>query len=182
MINAGKNKIIPLTSAHCESLRQHRISPETWPFLTTAIPINDLQQKKWFEALSNDSSREYYAIVTSVDRWMVGVIRSDKWDRENRSVRIGIDIFPRQRKKGYASIAFSVFVNHLFLNRNINRIWFFVLDTNKIAQKIYRSKGFQEEGRQREAVYRDGQYHDYVMMSLLKAEWQEIYAKNQTDS
>jgi RimJ/RimL family protein N-acetyltransferase len=31
--------------------------------------------------------------------------------------------------------------------------------------------GFKEEGRRREAVYKNGAYHDEVMFGLLRQEW-----------
>jgi RimJ/RimL family protein N-acetyltransferase len=45
-----------------------------------------------------------------------------------------------------------------------------VLSFNDIALDLYMKMGFIEEGVQRQAIYRNGQYIDYIMMSLLKDE------------
>jgi RimJ/RimL family protein N-acetyltransferase len=59
-----------------------------------------------------------------------------------------------------------------FNQYNINRLWLFVLDYNKIAISLYKKLGFIEEGKQRKAIFRNGNYHDYIMMSLLKTEYE----------
>jgi len=37
--------------------------------------------------------------------------------------------------------------------------------------------GFVREGAQREAVYRDGAYHDLIQMAILRSEWEARKAK-----
>jgi RimJ/RimL family protein N-acetyltransferase len=45
------------------------------------------------------------------------------------------------------------------------------LDTNKIAISMYRKHGFLVEGIQREAIFRNGVYVNYNMMSILRSEY-----------
>ena len=47
--------------------------------------------------------------------------------------------------------------------------------------KAYLKSGFQQEGVLREDSHRDGEYHDAIVMSILRAEWELIHlhgAKN----
>lgn len=37
--------------------------------------------------------------------------------------------------------------------------------------KAYKKAGFKEEGRLRQASYRDSKYHDKIVMSILRKEW-----------
>ena len=53
----------------------------------------------------------------------------------------------------------------------MHRVWLAVLSTNKIAYNMYQKHGFKEEGVYREAVFRDGKYHDYIIMSVLEEEF-----------
>jgi RimJ/RimL family protein N-acetyltransferase len=55
---------------------------------------------------------------------------------------------------------------------NLNRVELFVYDFNARAQAAYRKCGFVEEGRRRQALYRAGAHHDFVVMSVLRAEWE----------
>jgi RimJ/RimL family protein N-acetyltransferase len=49
----------------------------------------------------------------------------------------------------------------------VTRIELFVLERNTIAIYMYQKLGFEVEGRRRKAIFRDGEYHDELMMGLL---------------
>ncbi|SNR54751.1 GNAT family N-acetyltransferase [Hymenobacter mucosus] len=46
-----------------------------------------------------------------------------------------------------------------------------VSEPNVGGVKAYAKGGFKLEGRLREACLRNGQFHDKLIMSVLKAEW-----------
>jgi len=75
--------------------------------------------------------------------------------------------------------AFTAFaLDYGFDQLNLNRIHLTVVPTNERALRLYRSLGFREEGRLRQAQYKDGQYLDLFVMSILRAD----YLHNQEDS
>ncbi len=39
--------------------------------------------------------------------------------------------------------------------------------------KAYENAGFKLEGQLRQACYRDNEYHDKLIMSILKSEWKD---------
>ena len=90
----------------------------------------------------------------------------------NRSARIGCDIVPELRGQRYGSRTFDLLLRYFFSYQNMHRLWLLVIDVNETAIHVYKSKGFVPEGVYREALFRDGQYHDYVLMSLLESEYQ----------
>ena len=183
MIETKRLKIVLLEERHLEDLRKMRNDPTTSHWLTDITPISEEAQKEWFKKLQLDKSQMYLAIEYKPENKninpklaefiaprFVGMLRSDEWDRINRSVRIGIDIVPKYRGKGFASEAFGAFIDYLFKQQGMNRIWFLVAEGNKVAKKLYDKFGFKVEGKQRQALYRDGKYHSYIMMSLLEKE------------
>lgn len=69
-------------------------------------------------------------------------------------------------------------VIHLgFTNYQLNRIMLTVSEPNVGGVKAYANAGFRVEGRLRQACYRQGRYHDKIVMSLLKSEWQQQVAE-----
>lgn len=62
-------------------------------------------------------------------------------------------------------------LDHGFLQLNLNRIELDVLATNPRAQALYAALGFQVEGTRRAAQYKDGEFIDVLLMSLLRSEW-----------
>lgn len=159
-------KIMPLEKGHLESLRQLRNNPQIWRYLTSVLPIDPKSQISWFKQLQSDKNRKYFAIEKSGQ--FVGVVRTDEWDQVNQSVRVGIDILPNHQRQGIANRAYNLLLNYFFNQVNINRVWLLVAEFNTPALNLYRKLGFQKEGIQRQALYRDGKRHDYIMMSLLR--------------
>lgn len=171
MILTKRTKIVPLSSNHLEIVREIRMSEDTWHWLTDSSPISDLQQKQWFESLSKDKSKMFFVAISSRSGEIIGILRSDEIDRANRSIRIGVDIESSARGNGYGTEIFQAFINYLFHAQNFNRIWLLVVESNLVAKKLYKKLGFKEEGVQRDAIYREGKYHNYVMMSILSKEF-----------
>ncbi|SNC75955.1 Protein N-acetyltransferase, RimJ/RimL family [Hymenobacter gelipurpurascens] len=58
-----------------------------------------------------------------------------------------------------------------FTQLHLNRIMLTVSEPNVGGVRAYEKAGFRVEGRLREACLRNGQFHDKLIMSVLKAEW-----------
>ena len=139
-----------------------RNKSEIWKNLSNSSLVNELEQERWFESQSLDPTKQYFSIM--VDNKMVGCMWYHDWDRINSSCRVGIFIHPDHQKKHIAYHSLKVFIKYLHEDLNIHRIWLLVLKENKPAIKLYKKLGFIKEGTQSQAVFRDGKYHDYLMM------------------
>ncbi len=184
MLTTNRLSIVPLEEEHLEPLRKMRNDPTTWHWLSSVDPISSFQEKEWFINLQHDKSRMYLAIeqekfnparmgVGEINKQFIGILRSDEWDRTNRSVRVGVDIAPEFRGKGYGTEALGAFIKYLFLDQNMHRIWLLVCSDNEVGIKLYKKLGFTYEGKQRKAIFRDGTYHDYLSFSLLETQWKK---------
>jgi RimJ/RimL family protein N-acetyltransferase len=74
--------------------------------------------------------------------------------------------------KGYGTEATQLMIDYGFHTLNLNRIQLHVFSGNLTAIKIYEKIGFVKEGVLREAMYHHGKYCDFLVMGLLKREWQ----------
>jgi len=146
--------------------------PEVLKMLTDPREVSKEQQKSWFEGLQKSKSSERW--VAEHKGAPIGVIRIDHIDRNNNSVCIGLDIHKDFRGKGHAKPVYSMIFRHWFDKEKMNRLWLLVAKYNEVALNLYKKLGFKEEGVQRQGLFRDGKYHDYVMMSLLKKEYDEL--------
>ena len=73
--------------------------------------------------------------------------------------------------RGYGKQVLQLLLRKVFNEFRAHRLWLDVFETNVRAQHVYRTLGFQQDGIFREAVYRDGQYHSLLLMSLLDREY-----------
>jgi RimJ/RimL family protein N-acetyltransferase len=73
--------------------------------------------------------------------------------------------------RGYGRESIRLLLDYAFRLRNFHKVWLRVQANNERAVRAYRACGFVEEGRLRQHVFSDGQYHDNVFMGVLRAEW-----------
>jgi RimJ/RimL family protein N-acetyltransferase len=53
-----------------------------------------------------------------------------------------------------------------------NRVFLTVSEPNIGGRKAYKNAGFKFEGQLRQACLRDNEFHDKIIMSVLKSEWE----------
>lgn len=113
-----------------------------------------------------------FAIETVSDHKLIGGTSLFNLSWTNRSAVFGISIYdPTNRGKGYGQEATSLILDFAFKNLNLNRVELYRFDFNKRAEKCYANVGFKEVGRRRKARFIDGEYHDDIVMDILKEEW-----------
>lgn len=139
----------------------------TWTNLGDPRILKPGLQKKWLEGLGNSSDRLYF-VASSKEHPQIGLVRMDEYDLVNRSIRVGTDVSPDLRRQGFGDRIFSAMESYAFDYLGLHRVWLLVLDSNKAARKLYTKRGFQVEGRMRQAVFRAGAWRDYISMSLLE--------------
>lgn len=160
----------PVEETDLEVLRSLRNEQSTWTNLTDIQLITAEQQKQWFQSIGTSSTRMYF-VACSEKHAFLGMVRMDEIDTINRSARVGCDIFPELRGRGNGSKVFDVILKYCFDYLNLHRVWLAVASFNVVASKMYAKKGFRVEGVYREALYRNGAYHDYHLMSILAQEF-----------
>jgi RimJ/RimL family protein N-acetyltransferase len=103
---------------------------------------------------------------------LIGGVEIDQIDWQNRSAQIVLYIGdPAYRRRGCGADALMLACNYAFKILGLHRLSYDVPGENDAARIVYEKVGFQEEGRRREAHYRDGSYHDLVVMGLVRADW-----------
>ena len=73
--------------------------------------------------------------------------------------------------KGIGREVTRLIVDHDIAALNLHRIMLTFSDLNIGGVKVYQAAGFREEVL-RQACYRDGAYHDKIVMAVLRSEWE----------
>lgn len=145
--------------------------PEVRRYLEMYLPMSRAEEEQWFEAyLKNDSSR-FFGIETG-EGVLIGNVGLHSIDWKNRSAVLGIVIAEKEYwGRGYGSDAITTLLRFAFGEMNLHRIHLSVFDFNERAIGCYEKCGFRHEGRAREAMYRDGSYHDSLHMAILRQDF-----------
>ena len=153
-----------------DRIRALRNNPSTWIHLTDISAISAEAQQEWFLTISRRSDRGYFVVFDDTCDF-IGIVRMDEIDRVNRSIRVGADVVPELRGRGYGHKIYKALKKYCFDYLNMHRVWLAVLSSNERATHLYEKQGFKIEGRYREAIFRDGKYLDYILMSILEGEY-----------
>ncbi len=89
---------------------------------------------------------------------------------------VGIFLGKQFCNNGYGTDAMRVLVNFIFSEMKLHKISLLTYGFNKRTIRSYEKVGFKVEGVLKENIYREGQYHDELIMSIFKEEWKNTSA------
>ncbi len=139
--------------------------------LTDVAHVSQESQMAWFKSISTSRTSRRYVARLKTDNAFVGVFRVDRIDPWNRNAFIGADIVAGLRGQGYATEMFHYFFKYLFDQCGLHRLALVTLENNVPAINLYKKLGFIEEGRERQAIFREGKFLNLVCMGILAEEW-----------
>jgi RimJ/RimL family protein N-acetyltransferase len=128
---------------------------------------------EWLFKEIDPHHEEYvFAVRTQQDDTLIGIaaINNIFWQARHSTFWIGIGE-QTYHGGGYGSDAVNVLLKYAFMELNFNRVGLDVMSYNARAIHAYEKLGFTHEGRLREVVWRDGEYHDILVMGMLRCEW-----------
>ncbi len=143
--------------------------------------INEDVDNSWYDSyMRSRGSCVRCAIVTQDNEAQaLGLISLTDINPVNRSAHLHIMIGSQEnRGKGIGGFAVKAMLDHAFFNLNLRRIELGVLESNAAALRLYEKCGFVREGLQRQAVYKNGQYHNLILMSILREEYPQATARH----
>ena len=151
--------------------------PEVSQGLNMHIPLSMAEEENWFENVLKGPIDERPLVFEAMedDEWrMIGNSGFHNLDWRNRNAELGIFIGDKTYwDQGYGTEVVRLLLRHGFSTLNLYRIFLRVFEDNPRAIRAYEKAGFIHEGRQRQAEYHDGQFHDVLIMSVLRPEWAE---------
>lgn len=161
-------KLKALDFADIETIRHWRNRPEIMRWCRQTSPISDRQQKEWFEAQHADPSIQMFKIM--VEGQIVGVCGLTSINMVSRHAEFSLYTAPEYQRRGYARKALSTLFGFGFYSLNLNQIWGETLNGNHAA-RLFESLGMRADGTRRAFYFKDGQYIDAHLYSVLKDEY-----------
>ena len=90
-------------------------------------------------------------------------------DNESANYRVWL-AGPQLFGQGYGTEITRLVVDYALGTVGLHRVSLGVYDFNSRAQRVYEKCGFSHEGRLREALRWDGQWHDELLMAVLHSD------------
>ncbi len=175
MLREGQFRIRMMEKTDLPFITSVRTSEHVQNNVGVVLFTNEQNQQKWFDKVISDPT-QLYAIfeILEGNGWMpLGYLRITEIDHKNKSMCVGGDIIAEESGKGYGKEMYRLILKLGFDVWGMHRLWLLVLQNNERARRLYRKMGFVEEGMQRESIYKNGQYENYVLMSILEGEYRK---------
>ncbi len=139
--------------------------------------MTEMAEEKWIEEVGTTRARTavYFIIevISGNELKAIGDIGLDSINSKDHFATFGIAIGEKDYwSKGYGTEAARLMIKYGFEQLNLHRISSSAVSFNERSVRMHKTVGFREEGRRREIVYTNGQYHDLIDFGLLRTEWQ----------
>jgi RimJ/RimL family protein N-acetyltransferase len=158
-----------------ESVYDWICQPDITRYLVTGSLPKTLRETEAYverQMARTDPLNHAFVIMLRADASSIGITACHNIDWPNRVAEVGIIIGePEQLSRGYGTEALMLLLGYSFDRLNLHRVFLRVLDFNQRAIESYLKCGFSKEGRLRDAVFLDGDYHDVIVMSILEEEF-----------
>ncbi|MDD5900962.1 MAG: GNAT family protein [Lachnospiraceae bacterium] len=137
------------------------------------IGHSDEKADGWFDEIQRLQGNQNVRLgIFLNDGTVIGDVALQDIDRVNRKCSVGIGIAKIEyRAKGYGREAVGLMVDYGFRYLGMERITANTLEINAGAQKMLARCGFLLEGRERKAVYLNGNKYDRLCYGILKEEY-----------
>ncbi|MCD6551827.1 GNAT family protein [Thermotoga sp.] len=155
--------------------------PEVKKYLVRGIPFpwQREDEEKWYQNLNPFSINSYsFAIEKLSSGEYIGGCGINKIDWKNSVAEVGIFLGRSRWNQGYGTDAMRILVGFIFDEMNINKIKLHTYSFNERAKRVYEKEGFKVEGILRQELFREGKYHDIIVMGLLRSEWRDFIEIN----
>lgn len=131
------------------------------------FPTRDMWEK-WYGHMSEDQEGFGFAIENKAGLY-IGSCHVMNLNWKNRTTYFAVYIGnPDYRSKGYGTEALKLFLNFLFNELGLRKVKLNVFVFNKRAIRCYEKCGFKVDGINKKELYRNGEYHENVAMSITK--------------
>jgi RimJ/RimL family protein N-acetyltransferase len=150
--------------------------PEATRFLLRGPPMSLEGEEQWYANLLKDEEPVF--CMETLEGKLIGNIGIMHLDWTNRKADIGVMIGEKDYwSKGYGTEAINLLLEYMFEELNLERIGLYCDEANLRAQRSYQKCGFRVEGKLRHYLFKNGEFIDDVMMSILRSDWEEMERK-----
>ena len=159
-----------------ELLAKWSNSPEIWHGLGGwHFPYSKLSTEQYIKNIDNNNMYNHNFAIDTEEMGFIGTTNLMNIDWKNRNAFNGIMLGDKDsRGKGYALDVVMTIMKYAFKELGLNRLDGDMIDYNERSLDFYiRKCGWVIEGRKENWFYREGKYHDKVIVGITHSQYDE---------
>lgn len=134
--------------------------------------------KQRFEEFCDESSssHRHFEIHDIEEEALIGVAYVTRINEHHRHALVGVTIGEKEYwGQGYGKDSLRLLLRYCFQEVGLHRVATEIFEYNAAWRELVEDLGFEKEGTARESLFRDGQYWDKDLYSLLDREYDQMY-------
>ena len=143
------------------------------------FPVSKEQMRMRMDefAKMNPMGDEYFLLMETPDKQVVGNINAHSADRFEGTFSYGIAVLPQHQGKGYASEAIRLLLRYFFNELGFQKCNAQAYSFNPDSMRLHERFGFVLEGRLRRNHFSGGERCDVMCYGITREEFREKYGK-----
>jgi RimJ/RimL family protein N-acetyltransferase len=177
MIMGSKIYLTELDWDNSEIIRGWLNDPEVHRYLATGhTPITKEAERQYYESHTTSADSRSFEIHVAEDGRYIGNVGLKDIDPIHRHAELGITIGPKEDwGKGYGFDAIVTCLRYGFDTLGLHTVKIRAHADHARALELYRRAGFVDVGRERETVFQNGRFADYIALDIIDREFRELY-------
>ncbi|SCL24020.1 Protein N-acetyltransferase, RimJ/RimL family [Micromonospora rhizosphaerae] len=138
-------------------------------------PVAPDGQREWLDKAIRDPKNHRLTVTDLATGKPIGLAGLWEFDWHNRSAIAPIKIMPGLAPKGAGTDTIMLVMAWAFYEVGLHRVHGSILDLNAASLGLYlRRCGWREEGRERESIFRRGEWHDLIRVAALRSDFDAL--------
>ncbi len=170
----------PVDLSDLEEFQRFANDPDVRQYLLNVLPISKMHEENWIKkTMERNPNDVTFAVVLKKDNKLLGCMSLGDIDYINGFATTGSMLGAKEEwNKGYAQEAKMLILEYAFLTLNLRKVCSAAFYENKGSIKHNLKCGYKIEGTLKRHCYRDGKYHDQVLLSVFKRDWLRLKKQN----
>lgn len=154
--------------------------PDVRNFLSTYLPQTEGAEEEWLSQMSKRDEHSITLVIALKDGTPIGMMGIHKINWRDRVATTGSFIGEKENwGKGYGTDAKMALLGYCFNTINIRKVCSEAIEFNGRSIAYSKKCGYEEEGRRKEHIFRNGRYWDLVQLAVFREGFEEAWSKYQ---
>jgi RimJ/RimL family protein N-acetyltransferase len=163
-ITGKKSRMVSLVRQIPDMHLEWRNRPSIYKWTRQNGILSQEEHERWLERIRTDRSTLMFGIKEGTE--FIGCAGLTSISNDHGSAEFSLFIAPEHQKNGYGKDALIKLLRYGFKNLRLNSIWGETFEGNS-ALKLFKDLGMTEDGLLRKRYFKNGEYIDAHLISIL---------------
>ncbi|MGW1379633.1 GNAT family N-acetyltransferase [Streptomyces sp. NPDC002446] len=168
VLTGARIRLTPLAERHAADFHATFLDAETRRLTGTHHDWTLAELQAWCAGAAERADRLDLAIEDRETGAFLGDLALSQIDPDNAHGSFRIALTADATGRGIGTEATRLLLDYAFDRVGLHRVQLEVFAFNPRAQRAYEKCGFEVEGRMREALFWEGEWHDVVVMGVVR--------------